>query len=136
MPGFQSEKALVREYHSAIAGADAETISDVITRFVAPEWQWRGMHPFHEQTGPAAVAATFWAPLMTAMTRLQRRPDMFMAGLNEIDGFNGAEAGTAPSWFSPFSHPEETQMGSLLAACAGNPGALQPGHTRSLSKLR
>ena len=89
MSGFQSEKALIREYHGAIAGANAETISNVITRFVAPEWHWRGMHPFHEQTGPEAVAATFWAPLMTAMTRLQRRPDMFMAGLNEIDGYKG-----------------------------------------------
>jgi hypothetical protein len=44
------------------------------------------MHPFHEQRGAEAVAEAFWAPLLQAMTRLQRRPDIFMAGLNEIDG--------------------------------------------------
>jgi hypothetical protein len=45
------------------------------------------MHPFHEQHGAEAVARVFWSPYLTAMSRVQRRPDIFMAGLNEIDGF-------------------------------------------------
>jgi hypothetical protein len=45
------------------------------------------MHPFHEQRGAEAVAEVFWRPFLTAMSRVQRRPDIFMAGLNEIDGF-------------------------------------------------
>lgn len=89
MTNFQAEKTLVRDYHAAIAEADAASIGDVLARFTAPGWRWRGMHPFHEQHGAAAVAEVFWAPLMAAMTRLQRRPDIFMAGLNEIDGFTG-----------------------------------------------
>ena len=47
------------------------------------------MHPFFKQHGPAAVADVFWKPFLGAMTRVQRRPDIFMAGLNEIDGFAG-----------------------------------------------
>ena len=89
MTDFQAEKDLVRRYQAALAQADAASVAGVLARFVAPDWHWRGMYPFHEQRGPEAVAAAFWAPLLTAMTRLQRRPDIFMAGLNEIDGFQG-----------------------------------------------
>ncbi len=86
---FQHEKAVVLAFHEAIAAADAGTVAQALERHVAPDWHWRGMHPFHEQHGAAAVAEAFWAPLMTAVTRLQRRPDIFIAGLNEIDGFQG-----------------------------------------------
>jgi predicted ester cyclase len=47
------------------------------------------MHPFHEKTGPEAIAATFWQPFLAAFSRVQRREDIFFAGLNEIDGFVG-----------------------------------------------
>ena len=87
MTDFQAEKALVRRYHAELAKADADSVGEVLTRFVTPDWQWRGFHPFNELYGPAAVAEQFWRPLLTALTRLQRRPDIFMAGLNEIDGF-------------------------------------------------
>ncbi len=87
MSDFQSAKALVRAFKAELFAADAERAADVLALYAAPDWHWRGMHPFHEQHGPAAVAAAFWTPLMTAMTRLQRRPDIFLAGLNEIDGF-------------------------------------------------
>ena len=61
----------------------------MLARHVSPDWHWRGMHPFHEQHGPRAVADAFWKPFLGAMTRVQRRADIFMAGLNEIDGFQG-----------------------------------------------
>lgn len=84
---FQAEKQVVRDYHAALASASPETIETILSRFVAPDWHWRGMHPFHEQYGAKAVAEIFWKPYLAAMTRVQRRPDIFMAGLNEIDGF-------------------------------------------------
>ncbi|QPC95520.1 nuclear transport factor 2 family protein [Mesorhizobium sp. INR15] len=84
---FQAAKNLVREHHRAIADASAETIAQALERHTADDWHWRGMHPFHEQRGAAAVAKAFWSPYLTAMTRLQRRPDIFMAGLNQIDDF-------------------------------------------------
>ena len=88
MPDFQTEKDLVRAYYEALSGADAGSVADVLGRFTTPDWHWRGMHPFHEQTGAEAVAAAFWQPFLGAMTRVQRRPDIFLAGLNEMDGFN------------------------------------------------
>ena len=66
---FQAEKKVVRDYHSALAAATPETVADILARHVAPDWHWRGMHPFHEQHGAEAVAEVFWAPFLTAMTR-------------------------------------------------------------------
>ena len=88
MADFQTEKSIVRAFHADLATATPATVADVLARHTDAGWHWRGMHPFHEQHGAAAVAQAFWAPFLTAMSRVQRRPDIFMAGLNEIDGFN------------------------------------------------
>ncbi len=85
--GFGAEKALVRGMMEALAGAAPEAMAGVLERYVSPDWLWRGMHPFHIQRGPQAVADCFWTPLATALRPLQRRPDIFMAGLNQIDDF-------------------------------------------------
>ena len=87
MTDFQAAKDLVRAHHAAIARATPETVAAALAEHTAPDWHWRGMHPFHEQHGAAAVAASYWAPLLTAMRPVQRRADVFMAGLNEIDGY-------------------------------------------------
>ena len=89
MSDLQAEKQLIRAYHAELAKATPDTVAEILKRYTAPDWHWRGMHPFHEQFGAQAVADTFWAPFLAAMTRVQRRPDIFMAGLNEIDGFKG-----------------------------------------------
>lgn len=86
---FQAEKQVVRAYHAALATATPETVGEILAQHVSPEWHWRGMHPFHEQHGAQAVAGVFWKPFLAAKTRVQRRADIFMAGLNEIDGFEG-----------------------------------------------
>lgn len=84
---FQDEKALVRAHYDALAKATPETVGAVLAERTCPDWHWRGMHPFHEQYGAAAVAARFWSPFLQAMSCVQRRQDMFIAGRNEIDGF-------------------------------------------------
>ena len=84
---FQAEKAIVRAHYDALSGATPTTVAQALALHTSPDWHWRGMHPFHEQHGAEAVAEVFWKPYLTAMSRWQRRPDIFMAGLNEIDGF-------------------------------------------------
>jgi hypothetical protein len=84
---FQTEKALVRAHYSALAKAAPETVASVLAERTATDWHWRGMHPFHEQKGATAVAESFWSPFLSAMRRVQRRQDIFIAGRNEIDGF-------------------------------------------------
>ncbi len=84
---FQAEKALVRAHYAALAKATPATVADVLAERTSPDWHWRGMHPFYEQQGATAVATSFWTPFLTAMSRVQRREDIFFAGYNEIDGF-------------------------------------------------
>ena len=84
---FQAEKRLVQDYYAALDAPGAD-LGAVMDRYIADEYIWRGYHPFHEQTSGRAVAEVFWQPLRTALTSLQRRMDIFIAGRNEIDGFN------------------------------------------------
>ena len=89
MSDFQVEKRLVRSYHDELARATPGNVADILKRFTASNWHWRGMHPFHEQYGAQAVADIFWKPFLSSMTHVQRRPDIFMAGFNEINRFDG-----------------------------------------------
>lgn len=84
---FQNEKRLVLDYYAALDGAAAEALPEVAERFTSAGYLWRGFHPFGEIEGARAVAERFWQPLRGALSRMQRRPDIFMAGRNEIDDF-------------------------------------------------
>ena len=84
---FQAEKLLVQDHYAALARAAPDTVAGILAERTTPDWHWRGLHPCHEQHGATAVADSFWVPFLTAMTRVQRRQDIFLAGLNEIDGF-------------------------------------------------
>ena len=86
MGHFQSEKAVVRSFYAALDAASGDSVSVTLTRFVSDDYRWRGYHPFGELTGAKVVADTFWTPLKAALTRLQRREDIFLAGTNEVDG--------------------------------------------------
>ena len=105
MTDFQREKDLVRAYYAALEGDEAEASR----RYLAPDHLWRGYHPFHEITGPKDLTTRFWTPLKTALTRLQRRMDLFMAGEN------GLEAGGV--WVASMGH----LMGLFDAAWLGIP---------------
>ncbi|MEY1554770.1 ester cyclase [Yoonia sp. R2331] len=86
---FQDAKAIVLAHYDALAAATPQTVADVLAARTSPEWHWRGMHPFYEQRGANAVAESFWAPFLTAMSRVQRRPDIFFAGTNVAAGRPG-----------------------------------------------
>ena len=79
-------KDLVRGYHRELDAATGDGIRRVLERNAGPGYRWRGMHPFYDQHGADAVAEVFWQPLRHAMTALQRREDIFIAGANHIDG--------------------------------------------------
>ena len=82
---FQSEKKLVRDYYAALDAATGDEIGRVQDRFVADGYLWRGFHPFDEITDKHQVGERFWHPLKTALTSLQRRMDVFMAGHNGLE---------------------------------------------------
>jgi len=85
MTDFSRAKACVQAHHAALARATPDTVAAALGSHLSADATWRGMHPFHVQTGPEAVAQTFWAPFLTAMSRVQRREDVFFAGDNHLD---------------------------------------------------
>lgn len=79
---FQTEKQIVRDYIAAFDAAPINDLSSVLAQHTAPDYHWRGMHPFHEQQGTANTVESFWAPFRHSFTPVQRRMDMFFAGAN------------------------------------------------------
>ncbi|MEO0936725.1 MAG: ester cyclase [Pseudomonadota bacterium] len=77
-------KALVQAHYADLAKAGPGDVAMVLARRMAPGALWRGMRPFYEQTGPKAVAETFWSPFLRAFSRVQRREDIFFAGQNTV----------------------------------------------------
>lgn len=83
---FQKAKDIVHHYFEALESATPESVAEVLFNFTSEDYLWQGVFPFREQRGADAVAKSFWAPLLTSMTRMQRRQDIFIAGTNEISG--------------------------------------------------
>lgn len=80
-------KARVRAFHEDLDSAGPGGTVAAMTPHLAPEYQWRGVHPFHTLSSAEEVARHFWDPIKSAMGPLQRRPDIFFGGLNQIDGW-------------------------------------------------
>ncbi len=87
MTDFTEEKQIITDLYRDLDAASPAATKAALKQHYAPNHIWRGYHPFNEIHGPEAVADQFWAPLKTALTHLQRRQDVFMAGKNEMDGF-------------------------------------------------
>ena len=87
MSDFQTEKTLVLKWHRTLEETPSSRLAAAARDFLAEPYRWRGYHPFDEITGSHDVIRQFWIPLKSSLHRLQRREDIFFAGLNEIDGF-------------------------------------------------
>ena len=104
MSALQDAKRVVLDYHHALhdALANGSSVSDALAAHTTEDWLWRGMHPFYEQTGAAAVAEQFWMPLSAAFSPIQRRPDVFLAGDNIADESEFAIPGAV--WVCQMGH--------------------------------
>ena len=84
---FQKEKNLVLDYYKALDKAEGNDISNVLKNNTNENYIWRGFHPFNELSGAEEVSKIFWQPFRHAFKNMQRRMDIFIAGKNQIDGF-------------------------------------------------
>ena len=87
MNNFQQEKKIVLDYYKSLDKAEGNDISKVVIDHTVEDYIWRGYHPFNELSNPTEVSEIFWQPFRHAFKNMQRRMDIFMAGKNEIDGF-------------------------------------------------
>ena len=88
MPDFQKNKALVLNFYEELDMAYENEINQVLCKYTNEDYHFRGMHPFYEQQGCDAVANVFWKPLRSAITPIQRRQDIFIAGINDVDSYS------------------------------------------------
>ncbi len=82
---LQQAKRAVRALNNAMDAATDAELEKVLAERTAPDYRWRGMHPFYEQLGTGDVASAFWLPLRHSFSSLQRREDVFFAGKNAAD---------------------------------------------------
>ena len=87
MNNYQSEKRLILDFYNELDSAKSDEIVAVLDNYIVDNYIWRGFHPFNEQSSVKAVSEMFWQPLRHAFRHMQRRMDIFIAGRNEIDGF-------------------------------------------------
>ncbi len=83
---LQAAKHAVRALHADFDAASDGELVGVLDKHAAKDYQWRGMRPFYEQSGVEAAVNAFWLPLRHSLQHLQRREDIFLAGLNDVDG--------------------------------------------------
>ena len=122
--GFQAEKKLILDYYQKIQTTPSPDMTDILMPYVSGDWHWRGYYPFYEQKGAAAVAGAFWQPLMASFTSIQRRQDVFFAGVNEIDATDAVwvvSLGHLAGLFdAPFFGIPATRKMSFLRYCEFN----------------
>ena len=102
---LQSAKQVVLSHYKALATATLDNVAATLAERTSDNWLWRGMHPFHEKRGARDVAESFWKPFMAAMTPVQRRMDLFLAGRNEMDGYKSNWVVSMGHLMGMFSQP-------------------------------
>ena len=85
MINFQKNKELVLNYYKELDMSSLDEINQVLRKYTDENYHFRGMHPFYELAGSDSVAEKFWKPFRRAIKPIQRRQDIFFAGLNDVD---------------------------------------------------
>jgi len=85
MINFQKNKELVLKYYKELDMSSLDGINQVLRKYTDENYHFRGMHPFYELAGSDSVAERFWKPFRRSIKPIQRRQDIFFAGLNDVD---------------------------------------------------
>ena len=79
-------KAHVRAFHEALDDArDNDSIAACLAQYTSADWLGAACIRFMSRLGPL-MSVVFLAPLKQSSTALHRRPDVFFAGANDVDG--------------------------------------------------
>ncbi len=76
-------KALIAPLRAAMYDFDADGVRGALAALIAPDATVHMCHPFGDLTGPDALFATCYAPLLTAMPDLERRDWIVIGGVTE-----------------------------------------------------
>ena len=85
MLNLQKEKKLILEYFNAIDNSNKNNLIDTISKYTSENFKMRCTHPFNELSGIEEVANNLWIPIKNSFKPIQRRMDIFYAGINSLD---------------------------------------------------
>ena len=102
---IQHAKTIVRNWQKSTDTAELVQLPACFATFTDNDYIWRGVHPFHEQSGADSVIKVFYRPFKGAFSALQRRQDIFFAGQNEIDGFTSVWVASMGHFLGLFDRP-------------------------------
>ncbi len=88
---IQTAKNLIWQYNLDFDQANDSSVGKVIKTYTAVNYTWKGVYPFREINDCDTVISQFWQPLKQSIKHLQRRPDIFIGGYNDIDNNNHAK---------------------------------------------
>lgn len=86
MENYQAAKRLVLSYYGALEATAPDALPAALGPFLGGSYSWQGSYPFREMEGAEQVCGQFWSPLKRALSHMQRRMDIFIAGTNELGG--------------------------------------------------
>lgn len=102
MTDLQAAKKVVLDYYDALDQANPGRVAEQIRPHTNAQYLWRGMYPFYEQHGVEAVASVWHEPLLASFSPIQRRPDIFLAGVNQVTSHEPGQPGTI--WVCQMGH--------------------------------
>ena len=105
MSNFKDEKKLVLEYFNSIDNAKSETLVDSISKYTSDDFKMRCTHPFNELNGANQVANNLWVPIKNSFEPIQRRMDIFYAGINSLDNNEGKWVTSMGHFMGVFNKP-------------------------------
>ena len=105
MSNFKDEKKLVLEYFNSINEAKSENLIDIISKYTSAKFKMRCTHPFNELTGANQVANNLWVPIKNSFEPVQRRMDIFYAGINSLDNNEGKWVTSMGHFMGVFKKP-------------------------------
>lgn len=80
---IQNAKRVVLDFYDDLGARSYNGIGQALARHVAPDYRWRGVHPFGENLDARRVQLEVYEPLRRAFRERQWRRDIFFAGIND-----------------------------------------------------
>ena len=97
MTDLQSEKKLVLDYLNELDSCNIDSLSEVISKYASEDFSMKCTHPFNELGSIDLVVNNLWKPIKDSFSPIQRRLDIFYAGINSLDKNKG-------KWISSMGH--------------------------------
>ena len=117
---LQNEKKIVLDYFNDVDNCKNEDLAEIISNHTSENFHMRCTHPFNEIKGPENVANQLWLPIRDSFKPIQRRLDIFYAGINSLEENQDV-------WIS--------SMGHLMGVFGKSFFGLQPNYKSSLLRF-